>query len=112
MNKEEQLQQAKSLIEKIATNCLTDCRWDIYVDEESNTVILGVHSTATDCAIALQDGSYYQLTNSMTENSKEGKKALERLGLDVNYSVVLMDLDTEMVYFGAVNGTVLYDASK
>lgn len=107
----EQLKLAKTILEESAKEHMTGYRYKITTDEESNSVIFILHATSIDVAKGINDGSYNELTDSMLYLSTEAKGAYERLGLDVNCSVCLGDIDNDKIWFGTFNENILYDAT-
>ena len=112
INKKEQLEQAKIIIEDSVKGNFNADEYRIITDEKSNTVILTILTTEYQVSVGIQDGSYYTMRENMIENSLMGKNLFDKLGLNVNYSVVLGDVTNDIIWLGILNGRVLYDCTK
>ena len=112
INKENELEMAKTIIDSFASEHFDTNEFQIKVDEESNTIMFIFLTNQYVVANGIQDGSYFTLKEAMIENSLVGKNLLEECGLNVNYSVCLGNVVEDTIWLGIVNGEVLYDCTQ
>lgn len=108
-NQKEQAEQAKLLIEQMASEHLSGYRWQVEISEDYQRVWLKFYVTEEQVKTGILDGSWYDLVESSAENTREGKMALERLGLNVDYGMMIGDIDRDSYWLGVVNGDVIYN---
>ena len=112
VNKENELEMAKTIINTFASEHFNADEYQIKVDKESNTIMFIFLTNQYAVTNGIQDGSYSTLKDAMIENSLVGKNLLDKCGLNVNYSVVLGNVVEDTVWLGIVNGEVLYDCTQ
>lgn len=108
-SQKEQAEQAKLLIEQMASEHLSGYRWQIEISEDYQRVWLKFYVTEEQVKAGILDGSWYDLVEASAENTREGKMALERLGLNVDYGMMIGDIDRDSYWLGVVNGSVIYN---
>ena len=108
-SQKEQAEQAKLLIEQMASESLSGYRWQIEISEDYQRVWLKFYVTEEQVKAGILDGSWYDLVEASAENTREGKMALERLGLNVDYGMMIGDIDRDSYWLGVVNGDVIYN---
>lgn len=108
-SQKEQAEQAKLLIEQMASEHLSGYRWQVEISEDYQRVWLKFYVTEEQVKVGILDGSWYDLVESSAENTREGKAALERLGLNVDYGMMIGDIDRDAYWLGTVNGSVIYN---
>ena len=110
-SQKEQAEQAKLLIEQMASEHLSGYRWQVEINEDYQRVWLKFYVTEEQVKAGILDGSWYDLVEASTENTREGKMALERLGLNVDYGMMIGDIDRDSYWLGVVNGSVIYNVT-
>ena len=110
-SQKEQAEQAKLLIEQMASEHLSGYRWQVEISEDYQRVWLKFYVTEEQVKAGILDGSWYDLVESSAENTREGKMALERLGLNVDYGMMIGDIDRDSYWLGVVNGSVIYNVT-
>lgn len=110
-NQKEQAEQAKLLIEQMASEHLSGYRWQVEISEDYQRVWLKFYVSEEQVKAGILDGSWYDLVEASVENTKEGKMALERLGLNVDYGMMIGDIDRDSYWLGVVNGSVIYNVT-
>lgn len=108
-SQKEQAEQAKLLIEQMASEHLSGYRWQVEISEDYQRVWLKFYVTEEQVKAGILDGSWYDLVEASAENTREGKMALERLGLNVDYGMMIGDIDRDSYWLGVVNGSVIYN---
>ena len=108
-SQKEQAEQAKLLIEQMASEHLSGYRWQVEISEDYQRVWLKFYVTEEQAKVGILDGSWYDLVEASAENTREGKMALERLGLNVDYGMMIGDIDRDSYWLGVVNGSVIYN---
>ncbi len=108
-SQKEQAEQAKLLIEQMASEHLSGYRWQVEISEDYQRVWLKFYVTEEQVKTGILDGSWYDLVEASAENTREGKMALERLGLNVDYGMMIGDIDRDSYWLGVVNGSVIYN---
>lgn len=108
-SQKEQAEQAKLLIEQMASEHLSGYRWQVEISEDYQRVWLKFYVTEEQVKAGILDGSWYDLVEASAENTREGKMALERLGLNVDYGMMIGDIDRDSYWLGVVNGDVIYN---
>ena len=111
VSQKEQVEQAKLLIEQIASEHLSGYRWQVEISDDYQRVWLKFNVTEEQVKVGIIDGSWYDLVESCAENTREGKVALERLGLNVDYGMMVGDIDRDSYWLGVVNGDVIYNVT-
>lgn len=110
-SQKEQAEQAKLLIEQMASEHLSGYRWQVEISEDYQRVWLKFYVTEEQVKAGILDGSWYDLVESSAENTREGKMTLERLGLNVDYGMMIGDIDRDSYWLGVVNGSVIYNVT-
>ena len=110
-SQKEQAEQAKLLIEQMASEHLSGYRWQVEISEDYQRVWLKFNVTEEQVKVGILDGSWYDLVESSAENTREGKATLERLGLNVDYGMMIGDIDRDAYWLGTVNGSVIYNVT-
>ena len=110
-SQKEQAEQAKLLIEQMASEHLSGYRWQVEISEDYQRVWLKFYVTEEQVKEGILDGSWYDLVEASVENTREGKMALERLGLNVDYGMMIGDIDRDSYWLGVVNGSVIYNVT-
>lgn len=108
-SQKEQAEQAKLLIEQMASEHLSGYRWQVEISEDYQRVWLKFYVSEEQVKAGILDGSWYDLVEASAENTREGKMALERLGLNVDYGMMIGDIDRDSYWLGVVNGSVIYN---
>ena len=106
-SQKEQAEQAKLLIEQMASEHLSGYRWQVEISEDYQRVWLKFYVTEEQVKAGILDGSWYDLVEASVENTREGKMALERLGLNVDYGMMIGDIDRDSYWLGVVNGSLI-----
>lgn len=110
-SQKEQAEQAKLLIEQMASEHLSGYRWQVEISEDYQRVWLKFYVTEEQVKAGILDGSWYDLVEASAENTREGKMALERLGLNIDYGMMIGDIDRDSYWLGVVNGSVMYNVT-
>ena len=110
-SQKEQAEQAKLLIEQIASEHLSGYRWQVEISDDYQRVWLKFNVTEEQAKVGIIDGSWYDLVELCAENTREGKAALERLGLNVDYGMMVGDIDRDSYWLGVANGDVIYNVT-
>ena len=110
-SQKEQAEQAKLLIEQMASEHLSGYRWQVEISEDYQRVWLKFYVTEEQVKAGILDGSWYDLVEASAENTREGKMALERLGLNVDYGMMIGDIDRDSYWLGVVNGSIIYNVT-
>ena len=110
-SQKEQAEQAKLLIEQMASENLSGYRWQVEISEDYQRVWLKFYVPEEQIKAGILDGSWYDLVEASAENTREGKMALERLGLNVDYGMMVGDIDRDSYWLGVANGDVIYNVT-
>ena len=109
VSQKKQAEQAKLLIEQMASEHLSGYRWQVEISEDYQRVWLKFYVTEEQVKVGILDGSWYDLVEASVENTREGKAMLERMGLNVDYGMMIGDIDQDSYWLGTVNGSVIYN---
>lgn len=105
------LELARQFVENVAEKSMSDARYEIVVDEESNTVMHILHLDIDVITNSIHTSQWDELVDNAMLTSSKGKEALETYGItDVNYAFVIGDLDEDSNFILAMNGKLLYNA--
>lgn len=110
INKKNELEFAKIVIEATAEESIKDFEWKVVTNEEGNMVVLQINLTETQ-ALALINGGYWDgLVEEYEQNVKEIQKTLNENGISVNYGVMWGDINNDEFWFFVTSNTgIVYD---
>lgn len=108
-SQKEQAEQAKLLVEEMAEGSLGGYRWQVDISDDYQRVWLKFNLTEEQVKMGILDGSWYDFVEGCIVNTREGKAALEKLGLNVDYGMMVGDIDRDSYWLGVVNGDVIYN---
>lgn len=111
VSQKKQAEQAKLLIEQVASKNLSEYRWQVEISEDYQRVWLKFYVTEEQVKAGILDGSWYDLVEACVGNTSEGKAMLERMGLNVDYGMMVGDIDQDSYWLGVVNGSVIYNVT-
>lgn len=113
INKKEELEFARVVIEATAEESIKDFEWKVVTNEEGNIVVLQINLTKVQ-ALALINGGYWDgLVEEYEQNVKEIQKTLNENGIDVNYGVMWGDINNDEFWFFVTSNTgIVYDITN